>query len=375
MKKRNGFTLAEMLVSSTILLVIIITIYFVVTSTQSTHLSESRKLDMNQAARAFEQLLCDSIRSAGSVLSLLHTPTFLEAPSPFTGIYPLNNEDFPDGIILASGDPQGVTETTAAFDASSAPTTIAITTVVDPEDGSKTAWQKDDIGLVARAEGYYIFKVTATPSLIDTSLTIRNTPVYYSGLLSTTHYDDLTDDHNSDANKKGNAYSYPSGSPVIRLEYFNIFLIEESGGRRSLTVTTDTEGVADVLGTAGTATRRVPIFTNIEDLQFEYLTKDNPPVFWASITTAGTSYSDPCSSTSSVNCTDFISQFTNRNITAVRVYVLFKTEEEVNKPQGSGITFEKPVMGDIAAATLPVGRFHYSYMRYEIAARNYHIVY
>jgi prepilin-type N-terminal cleavage/methylation domain-containing protein len=375
MKKTNGFTLAEMLVSSTILLVIIITIYFLVTSTQSTHLSEGRKLDMNQAARAFEQLLCDNIRSAGSILSLLHTPSFLEAPAPFTGIYPLNNNDFPDGIILASGDPQGVTETTAAFDASTLPASIALTTVVDPEDASKTAWQKDDIGLVIRAEGYYIFKVTVTPSLIDTTLVIRTTPVYYSGLLNTTHYDDLTDDHNSDANKKGNAYSYPSGSPVIRLEYFTIFLIEESAGVRSLTLTSDTEGVGDIFNNPATPTRGVPIFSNIEDLQFEYVTRDTPPEFWASISTSGTSYPDPCSSTSGTACTDFINQFTNRNIAAVRVYVLFKTEEEINKPRGSGITFEKPVMGDIAASTLPVGRFHYNYMRYEISTRNYHIVY
>ena len=375
MRRRNGFTLAEMLVSSTILLVIIITIYFLVTSTQATHLSESRKLDMNQAARAFEQLLCDDIRSAGSILSLLHTPSFLEAPAPFTGIYPLNNNDFPDGIILASGDPQGVTETTADFDASSSPTSIAVTTVVDPEDSSKTAWQKDDIGLVVRAEGYYVFRVTATPSVIDTTLAIRNTPVYYSGLLNTSHYDDLIDDHNSDANKKGNAYTYATGSPVVRLEYFNIFLVEESAGVRSLTLTSDTEGVGDIFGNPATETRRVPLFTNIEDLQFEYLSEDNPPVYWASLSYAGTSYADPCSSTSSVTCTDFIGQFTNRTIAAVRVYVLFKTEEEINKPQGSGITFEKPVMGDIAAATMPVGRFHYNFMRYEISVRNYQIVY
>ena len=375
MKNNQGFSLPEMLVSSTILLVIIITIYFLITSTQSIHLSEGRKLDMNQAARAFEQLLCDNIRSAGSILSLLHTPTFLESPATFTGIYPLNNNTFPDGIILASGDPSGVTETTAAFVASGSPTTISVTTVVDPDDPSIPAWQQDDIGLVAKTEGFYIFKVTATPAITDTALTIRTTPVYYSGLLNTTNYDDLIDDHNPDANKKGNAYTYAIESPVIRLEYFNIFLIKEQSGVRSLTLTSDTEGVGDILNTAPTATRAVTIFSNIEDLQFEYLTKDNPPEFWASITTTGTSYSDPCSSIPSASCTSFISQFTSRNLAAVRVYVLFKTEEEINKPQGSGIEFSKPVMGDIAAATIPVGRFHYSYMRYEVSTRNYHIVY
>lgn len=375
MKNQKGFSLPEALVSSTILLFIVIAIYFLITTTQSTHLSEGRKLDMNQAARAFEQLLCDSIRSAGSVLSLLSTPAFIGATPPFNGIYPLNNASFPDGIILAAGDPAAVTESTADFDASSGPVTIGVTTVVDPEDSSKPAWEKEDLGMVVRAEGFYIFKVTATPAIIDTALSIRSTPAYYSGLLNTTHYNDLMDEHNSDANKKGNAYTYTSGSPVIRLDFFYIFLIRASGSQRILTLTTDTEGVADVLGTAPTATRAVPIFDNIEDLQFEYLTKDTAPELWASASTSGTSYADPCSSITGTSCTNFITQFINRNIAAVRVFVLFKTEEEKNKPQGSGIEFSKPLMGDVAAAILPVGRFHYTYMHYEVATRNYLIVY
>ena len=375
MRNNRGFSLPEMLVSSTILLVIIISIYFLISTTQTIHLSEGRKLDMNQAARAFEQMVCDNIRGAGSILSLLHTPTFVGSPVPFTGIYPLNNTSFPDGIMLASGDPKAVTKTTAPFVAGSSPTIISVTTVVDPDDALLTAWHKDDIGMIARAEGYYMFKVTATPSTTDTTLAIRGTPVYYSGLLNTTNYNDLTDEHNSDANKKGNAYTYATDSPVIRLEYFNIFLTKVENGVRILTLTTDTEGVGDILNTAPTATRGVSIFSNIEDIQFEYVTKDTPPEFWASIATIGTSYSDPCSSIPSTSCTSFISQFTSRNISAVRVYVLFKTEEEANKPQGSGIEFSKPVMGDIASAIIPVGRFHYSYMRYEVATRNYLILY
>lgn len=375
MKNNRGFSIPEMLVSSTILLIIVIAIYFLISSTQATHMAEGRKLDMNQAARAFEQMVCDNIRSAGSVLSLLHTPTFVGSPVPFNGIYPLNNTTFPDGIILASGDPKGVTKTTADFVASTLPTSISVDSVVDPDDPFKTAWVKDDIGMVCRAEGYYIFKVTATPATTDTTLTIRATPVYYSGLLNTANYNDLADDHNSDANKKGNAYTYPIDCPVIRLEYFNMFLTKVENGNRVLTLTTDTEGVADIFGAAITTTRGVPVFHNIEDLQFEYVSSDIPVELWASAATTGTIHSDPCASSSSTTCTDFISQFLNRNIGAVRIYALFKTEEETNKPQGSGIEFGKPIMGDAAAQTIPPGRFHYTYMKYEVATRNYLILY
>ena len=74
-------------------------------------------------------------------------------------------------------------------------------------------------------------------------------------------------------------------------------------------------------------------------------------------------------------CTDFINQFISRNITAVRLYVLLRTEEEREKHQGSGLTFAKPIMGDAPAETITVGRFHYSYMSYEIFLRNYNIIY
>ncbi len=32
-------------------------------------------------------------------------------------------------------------------------------------------------------------------------------------------------------------------------------------------------------------------------------------------------------------------------------------------------------MGDTAGATLPVGRYHYTYMQYEVLIRNYNNIY
>jgi hypothetical protein len=169
--------------------------------------------------------------------------------------------------------------------------------------------------------------------------------------------------------------SYVAGAPVIRLDFFNIFLVRtEADGSRTLTLTTDFEDVADVMASPMTATRAVPIVPNIEDIQIEYITKAFPPVVWASTEAA---YTNPCPSVAGTEatCVDFLNSFYNKNILSVRVYVLLKTEEEKNKKAGFGVTYNKPVMGDMPAAVLPVGRFHYTYMQYEILLRNYDIVY
>lgn len=390
MKKNNGFTMIEVMVSSVVFLIVLSAMYLLIIRTQTFTLTEGRKLDMNQASRALEQVLCDNIRSAGSVLSLLHTPTFLTTPSPFTGIYPLNNSNFPDGIILAAGDPDAITKTTATFNPQ-ADVIILVETVDDIKNPAITAWHENDIGIIVRTSGYYIFKVNQPVILNSNQLNIRGTPVYYSGLLNTTNYDDLSEDasHLGVAGND-NTTPYQVGDPVIRLEYFNIFLVNQETDKygtiiRSLTLTTDTEGVADILNSPLTPTRAVPIVPFIEDIQFEYITKDSPPDIWASLRTeikttdqeGLTSIPDPCpvGVPGAVNCTAFISQFTSRNIASVCVYVLFKTEEERNKMSESGIIYHKPAMGEIASTTIPIGRFHYSYMKYEIFVRNYSIVY
>ena len=376
-KNIKGFTLMEMIVASSILLIIVASIYALIIRTQHTHLTEGRRLDMNQAARALEVLLYDNLRSAGSVLSLLHTPSFVGAPVTFTGIYPLNNLNFPDGIIIASGDPMGSTQSSVSFDPSS-DNSISVAST-DLFDMSGSAWQINDHGIIIIPEGYYVFRVTQTPALGAGTLSIRATPVYYSGLLNTTNYNDLTDEHNSDANKTGLSYTYPAGSPVIRLQYFNIFLVRETDGVRTLTITTDTQGVADVLNPANeTNTRGVPFVPNILDIQFEYITRGVPADFWAASATdglGGTSYANPCASAADASCMDFMQQFQNRNIASVRVYALFRTEEEVEKSAGSGMVFDKPRMGDQPAVRIPVARYHYSYMTYEVQVRNYNIIY
>ncbi|MEN8154288.1 MAG: hypothetical protein ABFR75_09725 [Acidobacteriota bacterium] len=368
----RGFSLIEALTTSVILMFVVMTIYTLILQTQSTHVTEGNKLDMNQAARAIDLILCENIRNSGSVLGLLHTPPFLKAPAPFTGIYPLNNKTYPDGIILTSGDMNAVTKV-ASGSFTPGDSLINVGTV-NNQDNSATAWAQNDLGIVVRADGYYVFKVTAPVGLGDTTLTVRATPVYYSGLLNVPgKYVDFSASH---LGTLGNSGTYATDSPVFRLNYFNIFLTKtETDGSKTLTLTTDTEGVANVLAPGMmTTARAVPIVPNLEDIQIEYITKDNPPELWASISTTNTNYDDPCQSSGTSSCTNFIQNFVNKNFASVRIFVLFKTEDK-HKKEGVGQSYSKPMMGDAIAKVLPAGRFHYTYFTYEVFIRNYNIVY
>jgi hypothetical protein len=225
--------------------------------------------------------------------------------------------------------------------------------------------------MVMRSNAYYVFQVTATPALGATSLAVRTTPVYYSGLLNTANYNDMTDDQLG----SGTVGNYPVESPVVRLDYFQIFLTRtEADGSRTLTLTTDCVGQGNIFAQPITDTRAVPILPNIEDIQIEYVTHDAVPLIWAGSEGAR---ADPCpaGSESAGTCSNFVSQFATKNIASARVFVVLRTEEERSKRQGSGIVYSKPVMGDAAAAILPVGRFPYTYMQYEVLIRNYNNVY
>jgi len=371
----SGFSLLEVLTASVILVFVIIALYSLIISSEATQLSEENKTNMNQAARAVDEILCENIRNAGSILSLLNTPGFLGTPSPFVGIYPLNNINYPDGIILASGDYLGVTELTSDF--SPGTTSISVLNTLLP-DGSNPAWSINDTGMVIRSDGYYLFKVTGAVATGATSLTIRATPVYYSGLLNVPgKYRDYSADSNH-LGTSGNNGNYVTGSPVIRLNYFSIFLVKtETDGSTSLTLTTDTQGVANILADGmENSTRAIPIIPNIEDIQFEYITKDNPPEIWASTPASTSTYSDPCSTAGNPDCVSFIQNINNKNIASIRVFALFKTEDKHRKANsGDSRTYKKPRMGDVPEKTISAGRFHYTYLTYEVMIRNFNIIY
>ncbi len=363
--RRSGFTLVEVLIASTIMLVVVISVYNMILYTQRTHLTEGRRLDMQQAARAFEQLFNDQVRGAGTILNLMHTPGFLGAQPPFTGLLALNNAAYPDGLIAAAGDPHAVTSLTGDYTPGDASLNVIST---DRADDGTPAWAVGDIGLVMRDNGFYVFLVEA---VAGTVLTARTEAVYYSGLLNTANYNDPLDEQYG---QDGNTNDYPAASPVIRLDYFSIYLaVDNADGSRSLTLTTDCQGIADVLGNPGLQ-RAVVLVPELEDLQIAWVSRDEPPQFWAD---ADVTRADPCppGGENQSLCIEFIDMFRNRNLASARVSVLFRTDEEREKRAGSGIVYPKPAMGDRPAATIGPARYHYFYLENEILMRNYDIIY
>jgi len=343
MRKNNcdGFSLVEMLIATTLTLVIGVVIVMLLITSQRSSLTESMKQEMNQGGRALQQVLGDSFKSSGSVLNILDIPSLLGSRPIFNGIYPFNNINYADGVILASGDPNAVTRTTDSFVYGG--DKLSVLTTLLPATGA-TAWAVNDIGMLIRADGYYVFRVTKVEDSL--TLKVRTEPIYYSGLIKNAG----TDNHFDDGCTLGSG-AYPSNSLVIRLDYFYIFLArDEADGSRSLTLTTDTQGDPNFLKDSNLA---IPIIPNIEDIQFSYLLKDGTVV-------------NPADN----------NDFLDKRVSAVRVFVLYKTEEQKFKGVSTtGIVYNKPVMGDRPATTLPAGLFNYNFNEYEIYLRNGNTLY
>ena len=271
-----------MMVSLTIMLIIIIAILSIIVAEQTTHLTEGRKLDMNQGARVIEQMLSEGFRSSGSVLSLANTPVMLGGPTiPFNGVYPLNNNNYPDGVILASGDPMALTRLTQIFTPSE--TTLNVQSVDLPPDGINppaVAWQEGDFGMIMRSDGYYrLPRHRHAGPECDHPLHPRHQRILF-GFAQHPVFRPVPRIQRLVrrlAWNLGNSGTYPAGNPVLRLDYFNIFLVRtETDGSRTLTLSVDCEDVADIFANP-TATRATPILPNIEDIQIEYVAKVVPP--------------------------------------------------------------------------------------------------
>lgn len=374
---RSGFTLIETLVSLSVMLFVVAGLVSLIMTNQRQHIRENLKQEMVSSTRNFQSFLNEDLRNAGSILTLLHTPTFLGQPSPFTGILPLNNDNFPDGVILAAGDQQGSTELTADYSAGNTVLSVKKTSYIDPVTLSEIpAWAVNDIGLIARPDGFWVFTVTQAPAVGDTSLSVRSAPVYFSGLLNTDNYDDFLNDQ---LGGQGTG-TYLSGSPVIRLHYFHIYMVrvdqdKEGNDALTLTVTTDTLGnlsQSDLENASGVPTIGIPLIENIVDFQIEYLTQDG--FFWASLS----GNPNPCSSSASADCISFREQFSNRNIGGIRVYLLTETEldKSISGTPPASMKWDKPAMGDASALTdQPEEKRRRIYYEFDIAPRNFRIVY
>lgn len=390
MHGEKGFSLLELLVTTSIFLIVLLGVYTMVNHFADASRTENSRLRMQQETRYLTANFSAELKNAGSVLTIASSGNFLRADPYFCGIYPLNNAGFPDGIIIAVGDPEAVTTLTAphAFNSDGVELQVKSTSVPvyydEPADETTISvnpkpWAAGDIGIVMGTTGYYVFEVEAVDA---TSITTRAEPVYYSGLLNTSNYVDAEA-------VKGNIIQFPGSegadpkAPVIRLSSFSIYMFRviphpiyhyiEDRMLRQFVRVSDTMGVADVL--SGGAVVDI-ISENIWDMQITYLAYTD---FAAADPTTAVDpahfYFGPAASSSNVLenlLTDIRGKFLKQfNITFVTI-----TDEYGS--QGHYDTGNKdynriPVIADSGSYKLPFGRYGYKILALQIEPRNFNI--
>jgi len=357
MKKQSGFTLIETLITSALVLVIMGSLYMMLIFYSEKSQTEQSRVRLQQESRFLLSMMASELKNAGSVLTLANTGGFLAKTPFFNGVYPLNNTSFPDGIIIASGDPDA---TTKLFGSDYDPSADGNTIVADDltVEAGVDPWAVDDIGIIVGDEGFYVFKVQ---SVTGNTITKRSQSIYYSGLLSTANYTDPETD-------KGNNVVYPENAPVIRLTSFCIYLIWEQDDlalgrkRRDLVRVVDTLDSADVLSTSSPAEKYI-IADNIWDMQLVYISY---PDFPDDITTKNVYFNYNSSGTFD----DLVSDIQSKTFKELELHIIALTDEY----EGKGtVSHDVSNIGDHPAYTLPEGKFMYKRYKLLIEPRNYNM--
>lgn len=353
MDQRKGFSLVEAMVVVVLMVMIMSSIYMMIMYYRDVSGTEQARVRQTQESRYLLSVFSSELKNAGSVMTLANTGSFLSAPPFFNGVYPLNNSDFPDGVILASGDPNAVSKLISEFDPTGGSYEMQVNnTIADP------AWAPGDQGILIGPDGFYVFAVETSTS---SSITMAATPVYYSGLLNTTHYVDP-------ASPKGNTVIYPVNAPVMRLADFSIYLVNErydaAKGRnvRDLVRVTDCAGRAAVLTDSSPGILKGVITENVWDMQLAYTAYPNFP----DVTTKN----DFFTSSGSSNLADLLTAIRGKAFKEITVSVVALTDDYPGK---GSITYQLPMLADRAATTLPSGKFNYKTYSFLIEPRNYNI--
>lgn len=353
MTGKKGFTLVETMVVLVIMVLVMSSIYMMILYYRDVAGTEQARVRQTQESRYLLSVFSSEVKNAGAVMTLVNTGSFLSTPPHFNGIYPLNNDDFADGVILASGDPNAVGKLVSEADMSS-DTTLSLNNLT-----SNPPWTDKDKGILIGPNGYYVFEVQGTPS--GTTLPIRAQAVYYSGLLHTTNYDD------NEASGKGMVY--PVNAPVMRLGDFSIYLVQQryDGLKkrfvRDMVRVSDCGGdIPDVLGdTSGKVIKGV-IAENIWDLQLSYIAYPNFP----DVVTSESYFSNG-------GLTDLpalLNTLRVKTMKEILVNVIALTDDYAGR---GTITYQLPQLADRGPETLPAGKYNYRTFRFRVQPRNYNV--
>lgn len=391
---QGGFSLIETLVTMTMFFFILYGVYAMVSHYGDVTQTEHSRIRMQQESRYLMASFASEIKEAGAVLTLADTPSFLKDKPYFNGIFPLNQTNFPDGIIVATGDPEATTRLAQPFNGGASVLTVKSAEVPGYDPGLPLyqnivlPWLKGDKGIVIGKDGYLVFSVESvntspgenTPDFITT----RGTPVYYSGLLDTSGHPSGTARYTDTAPTPGNAVLYPKGAPVIRLTNFSIFLFREiiTPGRdrntRQLIRVTDTKGVSDVLALKVSAEISI-VSENIWDMQISYIafekdafknadrttTPDANHHYFAGIVNGNLTSSD---------LVNLLEDIRTKRLKQLDMSIVAITEDLPGK--GENIKEDRwiPAIGDQTAYYLPSGKFSFRLMNISLDPRNYNII-
>jgi prepilin-type N-terminal cleavage/methylation domain-containing protein len=390
MKNEKGFSLLEMLITMSIFMVVLSGVYLMVIHYGDVSQNEHSRRRMEQESRFLTTNFAAELKNAGSVLTLANTSTFLSAVPYFNGIFPLNmdNEDmFPDGVIIAAGDPEAVTQLSVPFTPDEAgenaelnvnSTTVLGFDALDPL--AVPPWSVGDKGIILGTDGYYVFSVA---QVNPASLTLRDAPVYYSGLLNTMcdlgaskSYVDPPDAANP---VTGDAVTYPVNAPVIRLANFGIYLFKEARHPkyyahertiRQFIKITDTMGAADPLASGSDADMSI-ISESIYDMQITYTGYTNFAAVTPDTTIDLDHYYFASNSSGLATLENLLTDIRAKNLKRLNVTIVALSDDF---DQRTSVEVQAPAMGDQPQYDMPPGDYTFKILTLEIEPRNYNIV-
>lgn len=342
MKNKRGFSVVELLVTMTLFIIILIPVLDMIIRYGHFSKAEHSRIRLQQESRFMLGSFAAELKNAGAVLSLANTGGFLGSDPCFNGIYPLNNNNDSDGVILAVGDPHAVTTLNTAFTPGAPSLDVETADVIDIDmDGDPAQWLAGDIGIVIGITEYYVFSVTSSDGI--NTINIRPLPIYYSGLLSTGNYIDTEND--------GSAITYPVDTPVMRLSSFSIYLFNEiydsrlNRKKRQLIRVTDSKGQGNVIPLIGNGA--YIISENIWDLQISYKAY---PAFPEDITIINEYYAGGASSNSLL---DLLSDIRKKFLKEINVN--FVVISDVFSGKRGVINQNVPPLADRPSYPLPSG--------------------
>ena len=359
MRRDSGFSLVELMVVMALSLVILGGVYMLMMQFGQSAQTENARISLQQEARYILSSFSSELKNAGAILSIADSGAFLAASAHFTGVTPLNNTSYPDGIIMASGDPIAVTHLTQAFMPSGGVTLSVDDTTVDSTVAAD-AWKGGDLGILVGTDGYYVFQVDENTPPTASTITIRSTSVYHSGLLSMAGYQDI------EAGTPGNQVTYPVNALVARLASFSVYVFRdvysttEKRTIRQMLRITDAQGSSDPV--ANNTDGWGVVSENIHNLQIAYTAYPNWPDESGAV-----AYFD---GVSGGTLTDLKEDLRLKQVKQFTAWVVALTDEFGGV--GEAVN-QVPALGDAPAATLPAGKYRYKLFRFRAEPRNYNV--